>query len=79
MPISDSFNAMGWSTCKNDYFMTGLYRNGGGKHELYRLEEAKCCRPPAVKWGHCIHHNVITAFDHAGWTRCPSGYYMTGQ
>ena len=78
LDISDSFNNKGWSLCKKDYFMTGIYRNGGG-HQLYRLEEAKCCRPPAVTWGHCIEYNVRYAFDNIGWTRCPTGYYMTGQ
>ena len=78
MDISDSFDHKGWSTCKEDYFLTGLYRNGDG-NELYKIEEAKCCRPPAVKWGECINHDVFSAFDKKGWTDCPRGYYMAGQ
>ena len=57
--------------------MTGLYRNGGGQ-ELFRLEEARCCQPPAVKWGECIDFNVWSKFDNKGWTDCPKDYYMTG-
>ena len=73
-----SFDRKGWSTCNNGYFMKGLYRTSGSY--LNNIEEAKCCRPRgAVKrWGRCYNHNVWRSFDHKGWSRCHSGYYMTG-
>ena len=73
-----SFDRKGWSTCSNGYYMTGLYRTSG--HNLYNIEEAKCCRPKSqVKsWGSCYNHNVWSSFDRQGWSTCASGYYMTG-
>ena len=73
-----SFDRQGWSKCKNGYYMTGLYNTNGEK--LYNIEEAKCCRPKTQvkKWGHCYSHDVSSAFDHVGWSKCNSGYYMTG-
>ena len=73
-----SFDYIGWSTCKNGYYMTGLWRNNGDK--LYHIEEAKCCRPKSqgLSWGHCYKHNVWRSFDHKGWSKCRPGYYMAG-
>ncbi|XP_028413893.1 uncharacterized protein LOC114536743 isoform X2 [Dendronephthya gigantea] len=73
-----SFDRKGWSVCGNGYYMTGLYRTSG--HNLYNIEEAKCCRPKSqVKsWGNCYNHNVWSSFDRKGWSSCASGYYMTG-
>lgn len=77
-----SFDKEGWSNCADDYFISGLYRSGDDNdrysQELFRLEKARCCRQPAVKWGECIEHDVTTAFDNKGWTRCPEGFYMAG-
>ena len=74
----ESFDDEGWSTCRNGYYMTGLYRNSGDN--LYSIEEAECCRPKSqVKsWGDCYNKNVWDAFDDKGWSICSSGYYMAG-
>ena len=37
-----SFDNEGWSTCKEGYFMVGLYRNTC--NELFCIEYARCCR-----------------------------------
>ena len=73
-----SFDRKGWSTCNNGYYMTGLYRTNG--HNLYNIEEARCCRPKSqVKsWGFCYNHNVWSSFDRKGWSSCRDGYYMAG-
>ena len=73
-----SFDRQGWSKCNNGYYMTGLYNTNG--QQLHNIEEAKCCRPKSQekKWGHCYSHDVSSAFDHLGWSKCNSGYYMTG-
>ena len=73
-----SFNRKGWSTCSNGYYMTGLYRTSG--HNLYNIEESKCCRPKSeVKsWGSCYNLNVWDSFNDKGWSTCASGYYMAG-
>ncbi|XP_028399896.1 uncharacterized protein LOC114523229 [Dendronephthya gigantea] len=73
-----SFNNKGWSTCKNGYYMTGLWRNSGNK--LYHIEEAKCCRPKTqvTRWGECYNHNAWKSFNNRGWTKCKPGFYMAG-
>ena len=73
-----SFDRKGWSTCNNGYYMTGLYRTNG--HNLYNIEEARCCRPKSqVKsWGSCYNQNVWGSFDRKGWSSCADGYYMAG-
>ncbi|XP_028414751.1 uncharacterized protein LOC114537839 [Dendronephthya gigantea] len=73
-----SFDKKGWSTCKNGYYMTGLWRNSGNK--LDKIEQAKCCRPKfqVKKWGHCYNQNVQKSFGSKGWSSCKSRYYMAG-
>ncbi|XP_028394911.1 uncharacterized protein LOC114519057 [Dendronephthya gigantea] len=73
---SRSFDHQGWSTCKNGYYMTGLYKSNG--QQLRNIETAKCCRPrtQVEQWGQCYNLNV--AFNHRGWSKCPHGYYMAG-
>ena len=74
----DTFNDRGLCTCYDGYYMTGLYRSDG--HNLYNIEEARCCRPKSqVKsWGSCYNQNVWSSFDHKGWSSCADGYYMAG-
>jgi len=62
-----SFDKKGWSSCSADYSLAGLYRNSC--HDLYCLEEAKCCKPKDV------HPNQVVAnwwrsFDKKGWSNC---------
>ena len=73
-----SFDHKGWSTCRNGYFMTGLFRSAG--QYLNNIEEAKCCRPKvaARRWGHCYNLNVWHSFDREGWSGCQHNYFMTG-
>ena len=73
-----SFDHKGWSTCRNGFFMKGLYRTSG--QYLRNIESAKCCRPRgAVKhWGQCYNQNVWHSFDKKGWSKCKAGYYMAG-
>lgn len=73
-----SFDRKGWSTCKNGYYMTGLYNTNGKK--LYNIESARCCRSKSQEkqWGQCYNLNVWSSFDRRGWSKCASGYYMTG-
>jgi len=74
-----SFDKKGWSTCAHGFYMRGLYRNGGG-HQLYRIEEAYCCKPRNQKRraGYCYRDSVWGSFDTKGWSRCLPGYYMAG-
>lgn len=77
-----SFNRKGWSTCKDGYYMTGLYRTGdiNGDNHLWNIEEAECCRPETQeeKWGHCYDQSVWSSFDNIGWSSCNADYYMVG-
>ena len=73
-----SFDRQGWSTCKNGYYMTGLYNTNGPR--LGNIEEAKCCRPKSQKkqWGQCYNLDVWGSFDRRGWSKCKSGHFMAG-
>lgn len=73
-----TFNQIGWSKCKNGYYMAGLYRSSGDR--LYNIETALCCRPntQVKQWGYCQTKNVWNSFNNEGWSDCPSGYYMAG-
>ena len=72
------FNKKGWSTCKEGYFMRGLYRSSG--HNLYNIEKAACCRPVSSEkhWGSCYNKNVEKEFNSAGTQSCSSNHFMAG-
>ena len=76
---SPSFDHQGWSECKNGYYMTGIY-SSNGRQRLGNIEKARCCRQKSqVKHSpHCYGHDVSGAFDHIGWSKCGSEYYMAG-
>ena len=40
--IGESFDKEGWGTCKDDYYIAGLYR--GTCNKLFCLEFMKCCK-----------------------------------
>jgi len=76
-----SFDKKGWSLCNSGYYMRGMYRNSKTHGQgLHLIEQANCCKPNAQKggWGTCYDLNVWTSFDAKGWSKCATGYYMTG-
>eukprot|EP00003_Mantamonas_plastica_P013935 TRINITY_DN241_c0_g1_i4.p1 TRINITY_DN241_c0_g1~~TRINITY_DN241_c0_g1_i4.p1 ORF type:complete len:900 (-),score=230.79 TRINITY_DN241_c0_g1_i4:79-2778(-) len=70
-----SFDRMGWSTCPRGTIVNSLYRNSC--NSLYCLEEAKCVKPKLVKKPKCMIAKWAS-FDHRGWSRCPTGFYLAG-
>jgi hypothetical protein len=76
-----SLKKKGWSLCNDGYYMKGMYRSEKSKgNSLKEIKEAKCCRPLLQEggWGTCYYLNVWASFDKKGWSKCGTGYYMTG-
>lgn len=81
----ESFDREGWSLCGNGKYMTGLYRERfkSGDERIGRIEFAECRDAPSnlcpIKEDlDCYNHNWWSSFDSAGWSKCNTGYYMTG-
>ena len=47
---------------------------------LLSLTAMNCCRQKSQveNWGHCYNHWAWASLDKQGWTRCNTGYFMTG-
>merc|ERR1711998_278519 len=80
-----SFDKWGWSTCKQDYLMVGIKRDGAGD-ALYNLAYAKCANPcegdasskKALRLQHCYHEIWWKKFDFAGGKFCRKNYFLAG-
>merc|ERR1711959_299035 len=80
-----SMDKWGWSTCKEDFLLTGIKRDGAGD-ALYNLAYGKCARPcegtassqKALRLEHCYHENWWKKFDFAGGKFCRKNYFIAG-
>jgi len=69
---SKSFNSKGWSSCKNGYFLTGLYNSRGMSQSLSTIEKVQCCKPlKTAGYAKCTRANWWSSFDKRGWSKCP--------
>jgi len=74
----DNFHV--WALCPNGSFLQGLYRNSGDGW-LYKIEEAKCCKPNIFpdQYEDCYNENIWGSFDNRGLSECKKdGYYVAG-
>jgi len=82
---SRSFDKWGWSTCKDNFLLTGLKRDGAGD-ALYNLASGKCSRPCEgeasslhyLRLEHCYHENWWKKFDFKGGKLCRKNYFVAG-
>jgi len=82
---SRSFDKWGWSTCKDDFLLTGLKRDGAGD-ALYNIASAKCARACEggasdlnyLRLEHCYHENWWKKFDFKGGKLCRRNYFVAG-
>merc|ERR1711865_845316 len=67
---SRSFDKWGWSTCKDDFLLTGLKRDGAGD-ALYNIASAKCARACEggasdlnyLRLEHCFYRSEVHTLD----------------
>jgi len=80
-----SMDKWGWSTCREDFLLTGIKRDGAGD-ALYNLAYGKCARPcegsasdqKSLRLEHCYHENWWKKFDFAGGKFCRKNYFVAG-
>jgi hypothetical protein len=76
-----AFNDPGEVTCKEGYFVTGIYRVAGldlHNDHIHQIDMAKCCKPKEVpdEWVDCKDENMD--FTAEGWAKCPEGKFIAG-
>ena len=58
--------------------MIGMY-SSNGRQRLGNIEKGRCCRPKSQTDLHyCYVQDVSSSFDHRGWSKCKSGFYIRG-
>jgi hypothetical protein len=75
------FNNAGSVSCKEGYFVNGLWRVGGKEIKgsgIHQVDIAKCCKPKELprKWRDCSEESL--SFSEEGWAKCPEGTMMVG-
>ena len=74
-----SFSRRGYSKCKDQYLMNGLWK--GSCNHLYCIRYALCEKSDNVyATGRVFNANWWTCLDEhrGGWCTCPTGSYLTG-
>jgi hypothetical protein len=71
-----TFDHKGWSRCRPNTYMQGLYRNTC--NAIYCLEEARCCKIKNSFYHMCQDANWWSSFDRAGMSSVRRGNFMTG-
>jgi len=76
-----AFNDGGEVSCKEGYFVAGLFRAGGKTLKgtgIHQIDLARCCKPKELpdKWRDC--QSVSLNFGEEGWAKCPAGTMMAG-
>jgi hypothetical protein len=76
-----AFNDYGDVSCKEGYFVAGLYRVAGldlHNDHIHQIDMAKCCKPKEVPdtWVDCRDENLD--FQAEGWGKCPEGKFIAG-
>jgi hypothetical protein len=75
------FNDPGEVTCKDGWYVAGLYRVAGTdlhNDHIHQIDMARCCKPKEVpdEWVDC--QNVNMNFQEDGWGKCPAGKFIAG-
>jgi len=75
------FNDAGSVSCKDGFFIAGLFRAGGKEIKgegIHQVDIAKCCKPKETPktWRDC--QDVSLDFKQEGWAKCPEGTMMAG-
>jgi len=75
------FNEAGEVSCKDGYFIAGLWRAGGKEIKgtgIHQIDQAKCCKPKELPKTYRDCESVSLNFAEQGWAKCPEGKMMTG-
>jgi hypothetical protein len=73
-----SLDSQQWSMTATGSFLTGLYRHPNGGNNLYHLEEGRYSYVENTNEMDCQEADWSTSFDQAGWSTCPTGYFVSG-
>jgi hypothetical protein len=72
-----SLDSQQWSKVPTGTLMTGIMRNAEGEG-VHAIEEGRYSVVRGTTGMDCVTQGWWNSFDHAGWSTCPEGYYMSG-